>query len=79
MGGRVVGKEDSGTDHCIAPLAMLHKVQVELDKIPPRFHRWVSLRPAWRPSGRRRPRRRALEALVEVVQAGCWESLESWR
>jgi hypothetical protein len=78
VGGRVVGTEDEGTDHCIAPRDMLHKGQLELGKIPQRFHPCVFLRPAWRPSGRLMPIRRDLEALVEVVQAGCGESLESW-
>ena len=78
VGGRVVGTEDSGTDHFIAPLNMIHKVQLKLGKIPQRVHQCVSLRPPWRPSGRLVPTRCDLEALVEAVQAGRWESLESW-
>lgn len=78
VGGSGVGKEDQGADHCIAPLEMIHKVQLELGKIPQRFHPCVSLRPPWRPSGRLVPTRCDLEALVEAVQAGRWESLESW-
>ena len=35
VGGRVVGKEDEGTDHFIAPLDMIHKVQLQLGKILP--------------------------------------------
>lgn len=79
LGGRVVGKEDQGADHFIAPLDMIHKVQLELGNIPQRFHQGVSLRPPWRPSGRLVPTRCDLEALVEEVQAGRWESLSSWR
>jgi hypothetical protein len=51
----VVGKEDEGTDHFIAPLDMIHKVQLELGKIPQRFYQWVSLRPPRRPIGRHMP------------------------
>ena len=46
VGGRVVGTEDSGTDHFIAPLNMIHKVQLKLGKIPQRVHQGGSLRPA---------------------------------
>jgi hypothetical protein len=55
--GCVVGKEDEGTDHFIAPLDMIHKVQLELGNIPQRFYQCVSLRPPSRPVGRRMPPR----------------------
>src|SRR5207244_13532429 len=76
VGGSGVGKEDQGADHCIAPLEMIHKVQLELGTIPQRVHPCGSLRPPWRPSGRLVPTRCDLEALVEAVQAGRWEALE---
>ena len=70
-----VVKEDEWANHLIAPLDVIDKVQLELGKIPQRFHQCVSLRPPWRPSGRLVPTRCDLEALLEEVQAGRWESL----
>jgi hypothetical protein len=36
--GAAIGTEDQGTDHFIAPLDLIHKVELELGKVEHGFH-----------------------------------------